>query len=364
MSMKKEKFPLLRVRTDRIEQNARKTAAECAARGVSVWGVSKGISAFPEVARAFEAAGIEVIADSRVENMRRMRAGGVRAKFALIRIPMYSELSETAEFCDIALVSDPGVTAELARVCEEKRKKLDAVIMFDMGDLREGWWFADAAGAARAFAPSDGEFLRIAGVGANFSCASGVLPGEKNLTALVNCGCAVEAELGRGLEIYSGGGTCSLVEMHNGHLPKAINNLRLGESLLLGHDTAFSVDIEGLSQDTMRIEAELVEVREKPTLPIGEIGRDAFGNVPVFEDRGTRLQGILAIGRQDVNVQGLTPLDEGVTIRTASSDHLLVDIDARRDLKPGDILSFRPNYGAMLAASTSAYVTKIFEAEK
>ena len=56
--------------------------------------------------------------------------------------------------------------------------------MFDMGDLREGYWFEDAAEAARELAPCDGEFLSVVGVGANFSCASGVLPSEKNLTAL------------------------------------------------------------------------------------------------------------------------------------------------------------------------------------
>ena len=143
--------------------------------------------------------------------------------------------------------------------------------------------------------------------------------------------------------------------MRRGHLPKEINNLRLGECLLLGRDMAFDVDIEGLSQDTMRLEAELVEVRAKRTLPVG------FGNVPVFVDHGTRRQGILAVGKQDVNVAGLTPLDEGVKIRTASSDHQLVDNEARPDLKVGDVLSFRPDYTAMLSASTSEYVTKVFE---
>ena len=194
MSGENKKYPLLRVRTDRIEHNGRRLAADCAAHGVSPWGVSKGISAFAEVARAFETAGIDTIADSRVANMRKMRERGVRAKFALIRIPMYSELAEAAEFCDYVLVSDAGV-------------KIKAVVMFDMGDLREGYWFEDAAEAARELAPCDGEFLRVAGVGANFSCASGVMPSEKNLTALVSCGRAFERELGRKLEIYSGGGT-------------------------------------------------------------------------------------------------------------------------------------------------------------
>lgn len=207
MAGENERYPLLRVRTDRIEENGRRLVADCAAHGVVPWGVSKGISAFAEAARSFEAAGIETIADSRVANMRKMREGGVRAKFALIRVPMYSELNEAAEFCDYVLVSDAGVTAGLARVCEEKRKKISAVVMFDMGDLREGFWYENAAEAARELAPLDGEFLRVAGVGANFSCASGVLPSEKNLSALVDCGRALEAELGRPLDIYSGGGT-------------------------------------------------------------------------------------------------------------------------------------------------------------
>ena len=87
MSGENEKYPLLRVRTDRIEHNGRRLVSDCAARGVSAWGVSKGISAFAEVARAFEAAGIDTIADSRIANMRKMRENGVRARFALIRIP-------------------------------------------------------------------------------------------------------------------------------------------------------------------------------------------------------------------------------------------------------------------------------------
>ena len=63
-----------------------------------------------------------------------------------------------------------------------------------------------------------------------------------------------------------------------------------------------------------------------------------------------------------VRIEGLVPLDEGVKIITASSDHLLVDLeDAAIDYKLGDILRFRPDYTAMLSASTSPYVTKIFE---
>jgi len=66
---------------------------------------------------------------------------------------------------------------------------------------------------------------------------------------------------------------------------------------------------------------------------------------------------ITAIGRQDVMPEGLVPVLEGASIIGASSDHLTIDVEETgKSFKPGDILRFRPDYGAMLAASTSGYV--------
>lgn len=361
LNVKKSVYPLLRVRTDKIKENAQTLIAACAKHGIKIWGVSKGISAFPEAARAYIEGGVRVIADSRLDNIRKMKDAGIEAEFALIRIPMRSELEELAELCDYTLISDIGTMRELSAACDRLRRTVKCVVMMDMGDLREGFWFKEAAGAAEALRGVEGDFMRIAGVGANFSCASGVEPELDNLTALAECGKTLEAALGHPLEIYSGGGTCSYLQMERGHMPAKFNNLRIGEAMLLGTDTAFGFTFPELNQDTMQLEAELVEVRVKPTLPVGNIGHDAFGNVPVFEDRGDRRRGILALGKQDVNILGLTPLDRGVSIITASSDHLLVDIEARPDLKVGDVLCFRPDYTAMLTSSTSPYVTKLFE---
>ncbi len=95
-------------------------------------------------------------------------------------------------------------------------------------------------------------------------------------------------------------------------------------------------------------------------MPSGKKGQDAFGVVPVFVDRGTRRRAILAIGRQDVDPDGLTPLDEGVTVIGASSDHLICDVEDVGDrVKVGSVLSFTPNYSALLRLSTSPYVQKV-----
>lgn len=359
-SAQKIKYPLLRVNLAKLKHNIKVVNEECLRSGIKIWGVPKGVSSPVEVARLYEEVGVEVLADSRLDNIRRMKEGGVNCKYALIRIPMRTELEEAVDLCDYILVSDIGTMEVLEQVCERRGKDIKCVVMFDMGDLREGFWFKDAETVARALVKFNGR-MKISGVGANFSCACGVLPTNRNVSALIECGKTIERVLRRPLEIYSGGGTCSFVQLRRGNLPKGVNSLRVGEAILLGQDAAFDVILPGLAQDTMRLEAELVEVRTKPTMPIGERGRDSFGNLHEFVDHGNRRRGVLAVGKQDVYADGLTPLDPGVHRITASSDHLLVDIEERPDLKVGDILSFLPNYPAMLSASTSPYITKVYE---
>ena len=354
-------YPILRVDLKKIKKNGEVLIRESKKRGVSLWAVSKGISAYPEIAAAYKEAGFKVIADSRTENIRKMKEAGVESDYALIRIPMLSELEDVVELCTYSLVSELATIKRISEICEAKGKEHSCVLMFDMGDLREGFWFTEIEDLGHEL-KNISPLLKIAGVGANFSCASGVLPSYENMSLLAEYGEMLGTIMGEKLPIVSGGGTCSFVRMLEGTMPERVNNLRIGEALLLGSDTSFGMNINLLTQQTMKIEAEFVEIRKKPTLPIGEVGHDAFGNVPVFEDRGDRLRGILAIGKQDVRIEGLVPSDPRMQIITASSDHLLVDIEeCGGEYKLGDIASFYPDYTSMLSASTSPYVTKVFE---
>ena len=92
----------------------------------------------------------------------------------------------------------------------------------------------------------------------------------------------------------------------------------------------------------MILKAEVIEIKEKPTYPIGEMFLDAFGNKPVYEDKGIRKRAILAVGKQDfVNDRDLVPLDENIEIVGSSSDHLIVDIqDSETNFQVGDITEF------------------------
>ena len=68
-------------------------------------------------------------------------------------------------------------------------------------------------------------------------------------------------------------------------------------------------------------------------------------------------QAILAVGRQDVDPDGLQPPD-GIEILGASSDHLVLDT-GHRPLTVGAEVRFQVDYSALLRAMTSPFVTKV-----
>jgi predicted amino acid racemase len=148
--------------------------------------------------------------------------------------------------------------------------------------------------------------------------------------------------------------------MQERRLPSAINNLRLGEILLLGRETAFGRLVEGMHRDAFILKGQIIELKEKPSVPTGTIGMDSFGNTPTYEDRGIIKRAIVGMGRQDVDPNGLTPLDDKIDIIGASSDHTILDVtQSEVEYKVGDIVEFYMDYGCLLRASTSQYVDKV-----
>lgn len=143
-------------------------------------------------------------------------------------------------------------------------------------------------------------------------------------------------------------------------MPARINHARIGEAMLLGRETTHRQPWPDTYQDAFVLHAEVLELKQKPSIPVGERGEDVFGQHPHFEERGEILRALLNIGREDIAVDGITPLDERLTILGASSGYLVVDVTpAAGSIQVGDTLSFSLNYSALLAAMTSEYVKKL-----
>ena len=100
-------------------------------------------------------------------------------------------------------------------------------------------------------------------------------------------------------------------------------------------------------------------MRSGLSAPWGRFGVNSYGERPVFEDKGIRKRAICALGRQDCDTETMWPVDSGVEIIGASSDHLMLDItDSDMDYQVGDLVEFRLGYFSLMRAYTSDYVEK------
>ncbi|HWJ04035.1 MAG TPA: alanine/ornithine racemase family PLP-dependent enzyme, partial [Verrucomicrobiae bacterium] len=296
------------------------------------------------------------LADSRLENLQRLKSLNLNVPLMLLRMPGLSQVRDTITWADTSLNSQVETITALGIEAKRQGKIHSIVIMVDLGDLREGVLPKDVVNLARQVVSIKG--LRLRGLGVNLACYGGVIPSEGNLGQLVGLARDVERETGQRLEVVSGGNSSSLGLLFGGKLPEGITHLRIGEGILLGRETVNRNPLPGAYQDAFILKAEVVEVQVKSSVPKGEIGQDAFGNIPVFTDTGPMMRAIVALGRQDVPSEGIYPLDNRLSIVGASSDHLIIDASKRPGIRVGDIVRFGLCYGGLLGAMTSPFINK------
>jgi predicted amino acid racemase len=310
------------------------------------------------VARALLAGGARALGESRLENAQRLRDAGLTAPIWLLRAPPPELAGETVQLTDVSLQSELETVVALENAAAASGRRHAIVAMVDLGDLREGM-LPDALPAFLERVNAM-DHVDIAGIGVNLTCYGAIVPDEDNMGRLAELAAQSAKRLGRPL-LVSGGNSSSIGMVTSGRMPAAVDNLRVGEIILLGVDTLTREPTLGLHRDAFTVAAPVIECLVKPSLPRGTSAQDAFGNRPVFTDRSERRRAICALGRQDAPPEGLTPIDPGVEVLGASSDHLILDVDAmERPPALGEPISFVPTYAATLQLFTSPYVHKVF----
>ncbi len=342
---------------EKVVENTRVIVNACRKRGISVAGVTKATLGHPEVARAMLEGGARLIADSRVANLRRLRDAGIECETLLLRTPTLDEAGDAVDVADTTLISSVETARALGEAAAARGRIHKVILMVDVGDLREGVLPESAVEVSARMARVKG--IELNGVGTNVACYGGVLPTFDNMNLLLHVGEQIRRELGLDLQVISGGNSSAIPLVRSGRVPGGVNQLRVGESILLGRDVTHRRPLPDMHLDAFVLVGEVIEVERKPSKPRGEIGQDAFGRVRSFRDRGTRTRAILALGRQDVVPEGLEPLEAGIEVLGASSDHLILDVeDCDRKIRVGDEVRFGMRYDCLLAAMTSPYVQK------
>jgi predicted amino acid racemase len=257
---------------------------------------------------------------------------------------------------DIEVLRATDAAARAAGVVHE------VILMIELGDLREGIWEESEYADVAAEIETKLKHLKLVGTGTNLGCYGSINPTAEKMEELIAATERIEAAIGRRLDIVSGGGTTSLPLVFRGGMPERVNHLRVGEGILVNKDLEdlYGIRLEGTHRDVLKLQAEVIEARVKPTHPIGEIAFDAFRNKPTYEDRGDRRRALLGVGKIDYGYPDqIVPRTAGAVVLGASSDHTILDVeDADPGIRAGDILTLDTAYAAVAFLASSPSVGK------
>lgn len=354
--------PRLEIDLDKIFHNAHELVTRLSKRGISVTGVTKATLGSLEIASSLLQAGVTSLGDSRIENIKAMRLAGndaliKNAAMTLIRSPMLSQVAQVVKYVDMSGNTEIEVIKKLSTEARKQGRTHQILLMVELGDLREGIMPEDLIDIVREVLSLPNILLK--GIGTNLACRSGVSPDATNMAKLSELADLIETTFDLTLDIVSGGNSANIQWALNGARTDTgrINNLRLGEAILLGCEPLQRQPIDGLHTNAITLVTEVIESKRKPSQPTGNIAQSAFGEAVALTDRGIVRQAILAIGIQDIDPSGLQA-PAGIEIMGASSDHLVIE-PVKGELFVGEEVTFQLNYSALVRAMTSPFVSKI-----
>jgi predicted amino acid racemase len=348
--------PRLEIDLKKLHHNTQTLVRRLSAVGISVTGMSKATLGSPKIAVTLLSAGATAIGDSRVENIERLRNAGISAKAVLTRSPMLSQVARVSAIADVSLNTELDIIDGLSIASRKASRTHGVILMVELGDLREGIMPADLKDVVRRTLCFPN--IALEGIGTNLACLSGVMPNADKMAELSSLADGIEAAFGLHLNVVSGGNSANVAWALGGGRRGRVNNLRLGEALLLGRDTLNRRPLVGLHTDSFTLVAEVIESGNKPTESRERAPQGAFQETPSTEGRGGVSRAILALGLQDVDIRGLAP-PAGIEILGASGDHLVV-ARAASPLRIGEEVAFQLTYEALVGAMTSPFVAEVY----
>ncbi|MFX3675189.1 MAG: alanine/ornithine racemase family PLP-dependent enzyme [Paenisporosarcina sp.] len=346
--------PRIEINLAKIAHNADILIKLYRSKGIELMGVTKGVCGGAEIAKVLVEKDIHMLGDSKVKNIKSMIEAGIKAEFVLLRSPALSEIESVIKYVNISLNTELEVIQSLSNTALKNNSRHKIILMIEMGDLREGILPENLEETIEEILKLSG--IELVGIGANYACFGGVKPNEEKMRKLSSLAIKIEKKFSISLSYVSGGNSANYSWFKKTDSPGRVNNLRVGESILLGRETLYRKAIPNLFTDAFTFISEVIESKIKPSVPYGEIAQNALGISPQFKERGNIRRAILGVGFQDVLISGITPkLD--LEILGSSSDHTVLDAK-KLDLQVGDEVAFSLNYGAMLSVMSSPNIFK------
>lgn len=305
--------------------------------------------------------GAKELCDSRISNLKVIKEIDPGVQTVYIKPPAKRSISKIIKYADVSFNTEYETIKLLSQEAVRQNKVHKVIIMIELGDLREGVMGETLLGFYGKIFDLKG--IKVTGIGTNLNCLSGVLPSQDKLIQLSLYKQLVEATFNREIPWVTGGSSITLPLLNRKQIPAGVNHFRIGETLFFGNNLLTNKVFKGMKSDVIKLFAEIIEITEKPTVPIGYLAENPSGEVFEInseEDYGGKsFRAILDIGLLDISTDFLIPEDQKMKIIGASSDMIIIDLGKRKGkYKVGDLLSFRLKYMGALRLFNSDYVEK------
>ncbi|MBU0765630.1 MAG: alanine/ornithine racemase family PLP-dependent enzyme [Bacteroidetes bacterium] len=305
--------------------------------------------------------GVREIFDSRISNLKSVKRLNPEIQTVYIKPPPKRSIQSLVRYADISFNTEFYTIKMISEEACRQDKIHRIIIMIEMGDLREGVM----GDRLMEFYSKVFELpnIEIIGIGANLNCLNGVIPTHDKLIQLSLYKQLIEATFRKKIPWVTGGSSVTIPLLQKQLVPKGINHFRVGETLFLGNNLLTGKTLKGMKSDIFTLYAEIIELIEKPKVPIGEITTNVAGETPeiVEEDYGkTSYRAILDIGLLDVSPDHLVLKDNRIAVSGASSDMIVVDLGENKPgYKVGDVIGFGLSYMGVLSILNSNYIEKV-----
>ena len=349
-------YPCVECNREKLLENIATVARMMHRDQKTMCAVVKGFSADDSVMRILEESECDWLASSRIEDLTKLHTQKPRL---LIRLSQPCEVKEVVASAEVSFESECKTISLLQEEAKRQNKTHGILLAIDMGDLREGIFFKnlgeiDEAATRIQQSPN----LKLLGIGTNLGCFGGVITDLENMQGLVDVASHIEQKFSVKLPYVSGMSTAAMEMIENHTMPLQINHGRFGEAWLLGFDSVDNRRLHYLHDDAFLFKAQIIEIKDKPSQPVGIIGGNAYGRHVEYKDEGMMKRALLAFGTQDVAYEYLVPSDKNIEFIGASSDHTIVDLHGSDKYEVGDVLTFKLKYHGLLHLYTSKYVKK------
>lgn len=354
---------LLKLYRDKLRHNYTFLDALFRQHGIE-WGiVTKLLCGHKEFIKEVIELGIRQIHDSRVSNLKVVKQLQPDIQTVYVKPPPKRSIASIVQYADVSLNTEYATIKMLSDEATRQGKNHKVVIMIEMGDLREGVMGERLLEFyAKVFNLPN---IEVVGLGTNLNCLNGVMPTQDKLIQLGLYRQLIEAKFNKRIPWVSAGTSVTIPLVYKHQIPTTCNHFRVGETLYFGTDLFTGEHIEGMEPDVFELFAEIIDVSEKPLVPVGPLGSNPMGETHEVDAAlygKSTYRAIVDIGLLDIVPDFLIPNDTTMEYLGASSDMLIYDIGQNeRGYEVGDFLSFKLKYMGALHLLNSRYIEKRVE---